>query len=212
MILFKYSYITLYTITLIVCLIYRRKYTHNLALRLWMYFIVYSLLTEIIGHYFSHIKGVRINLTGNLWGVVSVIFYLSFFLSELKLRITRISVKLLLILFSVFTFIYFIFFNSLIHDLPSRGLIVGSLFVVITIFIYLAELLRGDTILSIQKSLFFWISLGVLIFYLGLLPVLVIAEMIAWQGIFKHIILSLNYIMNICFVMGLIISKKEFNN
>ena len=155
MILFKYSYITLYTITLIVCLIYRRKYTHNLALRLWMYFIVYSLLTEIIGHYFSHIKGVRINLTGNLWGVVSVIFYLSFFLSELKLRITRISVKLLLILFSVFTFIYFIFFNSLIHDLPSRGLIVGSLFVVITIFIYLAELLRGDTILSIQKSLFF---------------------------------------------------------
>jgi len=177
-----------------------------------MYFIVYSLLTEIIGHYFSHIKGVRINLTGNLWGVVSVIFYLSFFLSELKLRITRISVKLLLILFSVFTFIYFIFFNSLIHDLPSRGLIVGSLFVVITIFIYLAELLRGDTILSIQKSLFFWISLGVLIFYLGLLPVLVIAEMIAWQGIFKHIILSLNYIMNICFVMGLIISKKEFNN
>jgi len=211
-ILFEYSYMVLYTITLIVGVFYYGKYKNYIWLRLWMYFLIYSLFTEIIGYYFVNIKGLRFNLSNNLWGVISVLFYLGFFLSKLKLRKTRTLVKVLLLFFGIYSLIDFTFFNSLIYDLPSRGIILGSLFVVATFFVYLAELLKSDAIFTFQKSLFFWITIGVLIFYLGLLPVLVIAEMIVWQGIFKYIVLALNFSMNLCFIIGFVVSKKEFNN
>ena len=89
--------------------------------------------------------------------------------------------------------------------------IIGQFFIVLSIMIYFVEVLKSEVILTIQKSLIFWISLGVLIFNIGLLPVFVIGELIDWQGIFKYIILSMNILMAASFITGFIVSEKEFN-
>jgi uncharacterized Tic20 family protein len=78
--------------------------------------------------------------------------------------------------------------------------------------IYYADVLKSNEILDFQKSIFFWISIGVLIFNIGLLPVFVIGELIDWQGIFRYIIFILNIILSLCFITGFIVSKKEFNS
>jgi len=87
----------------------------------------------------------------------------------------------------------------------------GELFIVLTIMIYYAELIKSDSILNFKNSLFFWISIGVLIFNIGIIPVLVIAELIDYQCIFRYIILGLNIVMTLSFITGFLISKKEYN-
>ena len=89
--------------------------------------------------------------------------------------------------------------------------IVGQFFIVVTIMIYFVEVLKSEVILNIQKSLIFWISLGALIFNIGLLPVFVIGELIDWQGVFKYIVLIMNILMAASFITGFVVSKKEFN-
>jgi len=77
---------------------------------------------------------------------------------------------------------------------------------------YFSELLNSDRIISIQKTMTFWISLGVLIYALGYIPVFIIGEFIDYQGIFRSITFGLNIFMSLCFITGFIVSKKEFNN
>ena len=89
--------------------------------------------------------------------------------------------------------------------------ILGLFFVVLTIMLYYTELLKSDAILNIKYSLFFWISIGALIFNIGILPVFVIGELIDWQGVFKYIILGLNILLSLSFITGFLMSKKEYN-
>jgi len=104
------------------------------------------------------------------------------------------------------------FYKDYFNEYFVYSWIIGQLFVVIAIMIYFMELLSSDAILNIKYSLFFWISIGVFIFNIGILPVFVIGELIDWQGIFRYIILGANIIMSLSFITGFIVSKKEYNN
>ena len=81
----------------------------------------------------------------------------------------------------------------------------------ITVLIYFSELLQSDEIFNLKKSMVFWISLGVLLFNIGFIPVDIIAEFISFSGVFRIIALILNLLMLACFIAGFIVSKKEFN-
>ena len=62
----------------------------------------------------------------------------------------------------------------------------------ITVLIYFSELLQSDEIFNLKKSMVFWISLGVLLFNIGFIPVDIIAEFISFSGVFRIIALILN--------------------
>ena len=207
----KYVYVAIYAITLTFGLFNLKKYNHNLQLKLWLYFLIYSFITEIVADYFIHIIHIRANIVYNSWFLVSSLFYMLFFLSKVKSLKKRKFIIMCLIIFSLYNLISILFFKNYQNDIFKDSFILGQLFVVMSIMIYYTELLKSDSILSIQKSLFFWISIGALIFNIGMIPVLVIAELIDWQGIFNYIILGLNILMSLCFITGFIMSKKEHN-
>ncbi|MFD1292872.1 hypothetical protein ACFQ5N_03395 [Lutibacter holmesii] len=105
-----------------------------------------------------------------------------------------------------------IFIENFITEGLINIMIIGSLFVVISVMLFFVELINRDEILEIQNSLIFWISIGVLLFNIGFIPIIIIAEFIAYRGVFSYIILTLNIIMSLCFITGFLVSKKEFNN
>ena len=76
---------------------------------------------------------------------------------------------------------------------------------------YFSELLQSDKILNINKSIYFWISLGVLLFNIGFIPVNIFAEFISFNGVFNIVAIFLNVLMAGCFITGFIVSKKEFD-
>ncbi|MDP3313891.1 hypothetical protein [Lutibacter sp.] len=59
--------------------------------------------------------------------------------------------------------------------------------------------------------LLFWLSIGILIFYAGIVPIYVMIEFLNYKGIFKYILVALNVIMLSCFSIGFIVTKKEYN-
>lgn len=91
------------------------------------------------------------------------------------------------------------------------NIILGKILMIVTIMLYYTELLKSDLILNIKESLFFWISLGIFIYSIGFIPVFVIAEYISYQGAFRYITFGLNILMSLCFIIGFLISKKQYN-
>ncbi|UMB59534.1 hypothetical protein MHL31_10635 [Lutibacter sp. A80] len=89
--------------------------------------------------------------------------------------------------------------------------VVGSILIVISVLTYYSELLQSDEILYIKKSMFFWISLGVLLFNIGFIPVYIIAEFISFGGVYNIVALFLNLLMVSCFLTGFILSEKAYN-
>lgn len=208
----KYIYIFIYVAVLIVGIAKYKKYNQNLHLKLWVCFILYSFLTEVVAIYFIDILKIRANALYNTWFLLNSAFYILFFYSQLKSKIRKNFILSYLLIFVAFTFVNILFFKNYIADILRVNFIIGQFFIVVSIMLYYAELLSSDKVLHLHKTMFFWISIGALVFNIGLLPVFVIVELIDWQGIFNYIILILNLLMAGLFITGFFVSKKEFNS
>lgn len=207
-----YIYILIYNVVLIFGLVYYKKYNHNLLLKFWFYFLIYSFLTECLATYIIYGIGIRATFTYNLWNIINTLLYMFFYGFLIKKHFRKYLIFGLFFLYAIYTLVELIFFKDIKVDLLVYNSIIGMFIISIPIMLYFVEILNSDSILTFQKSIYFWISIGVLIFNIGLIPVYVIAELINWQGVFNHIILGLNLIMAVCFITGFIVSKKEFNS
>jgi hypothetical protein len=134
-----------------------------------------------------------------------------FFLVKLNDIFKRRILISLIFLYVLLTVINVLFFENYITEGLINNIILGSLFILVSVMIYYSELLKKDEILEIQYSMFFWISIGVLIFNIGFLPIIVIAEFISYGGVYIYITLGLNILMSLCFITGFIMSKKVYN-
>lgn len=207
----KYAYIILYMITAFFGILNYKKYWHNKTLRYWFIFVLYSFSNEIINRYIIDVLHIRVYTLNNLWFIANNIFYMLFFLNLINSKRQKGIVKILLGVFLLYFSVSAVFYKDLTKDYFVDTFIVGQLCVVFSIMVFYLDLLNSDRILHFKKSMFFYISIGVLVFNICLLPVYVIAELINWQGIFRHIILGVNVVLNACFVLGFIRSKKEYN-
>ena len=208
----EYFFICNYLLTILVGFVYWDKLKQSLPLKLWLYFLIYSFFTEIAANLFSityHIRAIEIY---NTWWLVNSFFYMLFFLTKVKKKIKRKVIQGFIVLFGLYVVISLLFFKKYSSVYLVDSYIFGQLLVVLSIMMYYTELLKSEEILNIKHSLFFWISIGALIFNIGMLPVFVISELISFQGIFSYIILGLNIILSLCFITGFIISKKEYNS
>jgi len=196
---------------LIVAIIYYKKYSHNMPLKLWVLFLGYSLVTEIIGFYFARIVVERNYILHNTWCLVNVFFYMTFFLNKLRLSFHRKLILGLLTGFLIFNIVIALFYLDYQRQYFVYSNILGGVFILVAIMLFYIEILKNDAVLTLKDNLYFWISLGVLSFNIGVVPVFVIAELINYQGVFNHIILGTNILMALCFITGFIVSKKEIN-
>lgn len=207
-----YTYPTIYFVIIIFGLFNYKKYRNNLFLNLFLYFLVYSFLTEVIGTYFGRVLLIKNNFIYNTWNIVNHLFYAFFFLSRVTTKNKRKLITGLIIFYILFSIINISFFKNYLNQVLINNIIIGSLLIVFVIMVYYTELLNSDAILSIKKSLFFWISIGVLLSNIILIPVWVFAEFFSYEGIYTYIILASNIIMSLCFITGFLISKKSHNN
>ena len=179
---------------------------------MFLIFIGYSLLTEILGFVFGVFLRINNHFIYNSWKLLNQFFYIFFFLSKLKSPFKRIFLKVILVLLGVYALIEISFFtNFLTHPLINYS-IIGRFVMVLSVLMYFHEVLKSDEVLKLRNSMFYWIGLGVLLYNIGFIPVYVIAELISFGAAFRIITLVLNLIMVSCFITGFIVSKKEFNN
>lgn len=207
----KYFFIVNYFVLILLAIFYNKKYINNFYLKLFIYFIMYSFLSEVVGAYFAYYQKISTNFINNTWNIVNHLFYAFFFLSGVASLRKRKVITGIIISYILFSIINILFFRDYFDQMLLNNILFGSILIVFVIMIYYSELLSGDAILNIKHSLFFWISVGVLLSNIILIPVWVFAEFFSYQGIFRFLIFASNIIMSLCFITGFIISKKEFN-
>lgn len=210
--MFKYLFLIypiLYSIVLITGFINYSKIKNSLYLKLFLAFNAYSLLTEISGFIFGVMLKINTFPLFNTWNLVNHFFYLFFFLHLLKNTFKKNLIKFIIGSYALFTVIVIVFYYDFVNKFLYLNTVIGSILIVIAVLIYFSELLQSDEILSIKESMFFWISLGVLLFNIGFIPVYIIAEFISFGGIYNLVALFLNLLMVGCFVTGFILSEKS---
>jgi hypothetical protein len=207
----KYFFIGNYLLIILVGILYWYKLKQSLPLKLFMWFLVYSLITEIVGTYFAFYAKINTALIYNTWNLISYLFYSYLFLVIIKNKTKRKVIFYLTLTYLIYELVNTLFYQNYLTDVYAYSTILIKIFLVITILMYFLELLKSDLILNVKESMFFWISLGVLIYSIGFIPVFVIAKLIDYQGIFRHITFALNISVSLCFITGFIVSKKEYN-
>ncbi len=181
----------------------------NSYLKYFLFFIFYVFLTELFGYYTGFILRKSTFYIYNIYVFFSTIFYLTLF--KFYIKNNKFYINLMLIAFILFYFYNILFLQKTLQTSQTYSIILAGIFIVISIIILLIELLNSDKILKINKLLLFWISIGVLLFYSGILPIYVVVDLLNYQGLFDYIILGLNIVMYGCFITGFIVSKKEYN-
>lgn len=206
-----FTYPTIYFITIVVMLFYYKKYRDNLKLKLFLYFLIYSFLTEVVGGYLGRVLQIDNNWIYNTWNIVNHLFYAFFFMAFINNNSKRNFILTLIVCYILFTLVNIFFIRSYFNQVLINNIIIGSIIIVLVIVLFYVELLNSDAILNINRSLVFWISIGVLLSNIVLIPVWVFAETLSFRGVYAYLILGSNVLMSICFITGFIVSKKEFN-
>ncbi|AOW21423.1 hypothetical protein LPB138_12360 [Urechidicola croceus] len=167
------------------------------------YFLAYLWITvfvELIG--FSLLK------SGNAW-VYNIYTFFEFnligliYLKLSQEKSTRNVVKLTFIIFNIIYFASFYY-----KDLQSYTVIIGSFIASVIFMLYLKEFLNSNKLLNYGKTLSFWVTVGLLVYYLGTIPFQTVLKDLLVRDLFNIQIL-LTFFAHCCFIIGLIWSQKE---
>lgn len=210
-------------------LILFKKFKHTAA-KYFIYFLVYIIFMVLIGRYTLYIydDGPLSFLEGTLiernywwftifWQIAAVLFFGWYYLNILQnkwhIKVLKASLLLYFII-SVLTIILSL------PDLFKKPIpiiyIIGGIIILQCVFLYFLEVLQTDKILNFYKSLNFYISCAILIFWLIKTPLVFYEQFytqLDWSYVHLRAFINLFVItfMYLTYTIGFIIAKPEYD-
>lgn len=205
----KHSIKYIELITAVVGSIYFYKYKHT-YLKYFLALLWFVVFVEFFGKYYYQLF--------NSNYIIYNIYHAINFTALLMLYRTFIQNKRHKKWISFFPSIYLVsFFANLLlqnyfNQIQTFPFIIGALLVIFSILLYFLEILSTDKVLYVSKNLLFWISIGLLIYFVGKIPTRLITNY--WNEVsYYESIFIVEYIltifMNVCFIIGFICTKKR---
>lgn len=203
-------YFILLSITIFAGL-YNRKKFDNSIYAYFFWYLLFILFTESL----SQILREYNLIIYNFHALVSFSFYFLFFKQIFKAKKNRQIMLVFLTVFLLFLlFDIFVLTKSIYYKLLNNTIVFGSFLTVITLILFLFEIIKNESIVfNIKKTFVFWISVGLLLFNIGILPIMITINYlnVGNNEIYSVIIAVLNYIMLCCFTFGYIYADKKYN-
>ncbi len=172
--LWNQIFMVLYLVTWIIS-VYRYKRFFDTQLKYFPMLVMYTFFTELLGYFimynddFQFFSDGRYRLNNviiyNLYQLVFFIFFFQVYRRTLKNNLTKKWVYYLSLLCIATYTTNAILVNPLIKQLTYAH-IIGSLMLVLTIFFYLKEKKLETNSPSLKHNLMFWVSIGLLAFYI----------------------------------------------
>lgn len=163
----------------------------NTTQRNFLFFLGFVVIIEILGYILPKQFNIKSAYIYNVFTIVSGFFYLFWFWLILKYK------RLILVFVSVFLIV--IFHALLFQDfakLWKTPLIVLTILILISSTVFFSDLLGRKEAVNFKSDQKFWIVTGVLIFYIGYLPIPLLQKYLSISGIyFRLTIMILNIIM-----------------
>ena len=193
----------------IVATITYRKYSGSNE-KYFLYFLWYTFLIEITGTLIGYAFEADNYWVYNGFIISSFLFYFYLYYSILKRKRFRQTIV-------IFTAAFLLVATySLIYEdwsaYHSYTFLTGASFVLVLTVFHFYKLLNSDEVLIVKHKLSFWISTALLLFYMGMIPLMFLTVYADLNDIsYLIIILSMNLILYGCYIIGFLWTKKEYN-
>lgn len=199
----NYLYLGLEFLACVFAIYYWPKYKHT-AMWIFLPFLLYTFLNEIAATYVAIQYQNRILY--NVYIILSFLVFLYWFDRLIGLKFWK------WIILGIFSFVVF-------YDIQSKGFVIPLLKTAINFqsilvlgfsFLFFAKLLGKKEVVEYQKLPEFWIVTGILLFYIGFVPLsLVIGMGYNVQELYAYAIIPLNFILYGGYMIGFYVSGKR---
>jgi hypothetical protein len=201
----KYG-IALEFIVAIIATIFYKKIPLNFR-RYFLSYLYIICLVEISGHFIKK-AGLSNTWVYNTYTFFEFNLIFLMYYSITKDKLTKNIIKIFAIVLNLTAIFSIVYFG--IHKYISLSVVVGSFFVTTILLLYLKEFINSDKILNYTRSIYFWLTVGLLVYYFGSIPFQTVIDMNISENL-RVIQFSLGVFSYLSIIIGLIWSQKEAN-
>jgi hypothetical protein len=212
------------------------RYKNSVA-KYFIYFLIYLTIGDILNWYtlYVHNDGVLSFLVDSLieknywwstlfWNIGAIMFFAFYYRKILRNESFITTVKLASYSFLTFSVIYILFhWKAFFTSYFPIISILGAIIVFLSTVFYFIETLQSDKILSFYKSVNFYISVSIFIWWLIITPIVFYDNYTTYEvGVYQRdwdyiklrrlIYISANIVMYSTFTFALIFCKPEIEN
>lgn len=161
-------------LSVLIYIFYYFKKSFEIKLKYFTLFLVFMLLFEVIADLVHSVLELDNVIVYNILTFLEFNSLLFFIKDITHFKSTKKVITRLTAVFNIIYFlstIYYIVFHSYLQIYNEIASISGSFMITIAIFLFFKDFINSDKIANYKKSLSFWISSGLLIYYLGTIPI-----------------------------------------
>lgn len=177
-----------------------------------LFFIVgYGLLSviDIFCHFYFRTTNQSTEIFYVIGLLVIVFFlYLLYYFRLLYLPVLKKIQFIILILFVINIVVMFCTKDDLLHHFSFNILYTDILLLMFSIILFLYQTFNSDKILDLNNYFPFWISVALLILFIGSIPIFYFRTTVS-EHIYFFILFMLNIISNGILLLGLLLNKQE---
>jgi len=200
------------TIAFIISLLFYNKFK-NTKYVYFTYFLVFTFIIELLGYIYAKVLLINTNPIYNTYIILTCLFYILFYKSLFKNKTNKKIMNAFVIIYLLFTIFDFVILKShFINDFLSNNFVFGPILIALILILFLIEIINNEAVIfNIKKTFIFWVSVGALLFYIGVIPIIITSELLNFDGLYDNILSGLNFIMYGSFSLGYILSDKKYN-
>ncbi|RFN60168.1 hypothetical protein DZ858_09035 [Marixanthomonas ophiurae] len=207
---FQYIVFAFYGIAALTAILFYSNYKHT-VLKYFVWILIYTFINEVSAKYVYY----WVDKNAIMYNVFNTIYFLYFFYvfwNFIRSKTYKNWIVYSVILFSIVTLIN-VFIIDILEETLMYSYITGSCLIIFCIILYYIEILSDSRVLHIKEDLLFWISIGLLLFYVGYIPIKISRTFFATNmDVFLtlfNVQRTLIVIMNSCFIIGFLWTKKK---
>ncbi|RKN82633.1 hypothetical protein [Ulvibacterium marinum] len=177
----------------------------------FLYFLSFTFLADFTGSLLGDFFGVNSYWLYNLYMVISFLFFYYWYGSILNEVKHRTVVGLFTIIFLGVAIWNFVFESWELYH--KYTFVAGAFFTLVCAIFHFWQLLNSDEVLEVKYKLSFWISTGLLLFNMGMIPFMLLSEYFDFSSnaYYIFIIIGLNLILYGCYSIGFLWTKEKYN-
>ena len=185
------------------------KKLHPSWLRLFTWFLIFTLLTQLTGFSYSFYTKKSNHFIFNFYILIQFLFYFYLFYKTFEKQNLKFLTRLMAIVFLAF-YIYNILFGTGFFIFSSASNTVGSICIIICCLMYFVSLFQSELNLNYFRIPMFWIATGLLFYFTGNFIYLSLMGYIEKHNLdisgnfYMYIMVTLNLLLYGLFTSGLL--------
>ncbi len=150
----------------------------------------------------------------NIFSILQIIYYLVLIRGNIMGKKARKAVLITIIVFVAFSLVNYFFIQKLNKELESYTFTLGCLLISVWVVYFFSEMILSKEVENCQEHPFFWIALGLFIFYVCNIPYMSVYNYLAnnYAAVFNayfSIIEILSYTMYSFFIIGILCTNRK---